>query len=167
MDMSEVGKIPDEYCGAAMRALGTDKMRKFAFIMGSGMTTAAEAAREAGYADKGGEGAKRAAHKLLQDEAVQAAVRETAVKALGGLVPAALRALQEILDDSAHPQGARTAETILDRTGFSPKVQTEITVTHRADTAQLEEFARRLAIESGHPPDFFLPSPKIIDAEPV
>jgi hypothetical protein len=41
--------IPDEFCGPAMLALGTERLRKFAFYMGGGLMSGAEAAREAGY----------------------------------------------------------------------------------------------------------------------
>jgi hypothetical protein len=39
-------------------------------------------------------------------------------------------------------------------------------VEHQADTAQLEEFARRLAVEQGLAPDALLPASKVIEAEP-
>jgi hypothetical protein len=103
----------------------------------------------------------------MQNEAVVAAVQEVARKALGGLVPHALKTLREIMDDPANPQRARVAETILDRTGYSPKVEQHITVEHKHNVRELEAFAQRLAIESGHPADYFLPGGKVIDAEAV
>ena len=102
--------IPDEFCGPAMLALGTERLRKFAFYMGGGLMSGAEAAREAGYSDSN-DGCKRRAYTLLQQENVNAAIQEVARRALGGLVPAALRAAEEILADKANPQRARMVET--------------------------------------------------------
>jgi phage terminase small subunit len=138
-------------------------MRKFAFLVGCG-ETGAEACREAGYSDKG-EAAKRTAYRMMQNPAVLEAVREVATKALGGLVPSALRAAEEILADKTHPQRARMIETILDRTGYSAKVEQKITVEHqhtvqlRADkvAARIQELLNKVGLPQ-------LPAP--IDVRP-
>jgi phage terminase small subunit len=164
----EPANIPEDYTnGPAMSVLRSDKQRRFCFLMGSGLTTAAEAAREAGYSDNG-EAAKRTAYKMMQEDNVLAAIREVAVKALGGLVPLAIRTAEDILNDRTIPaERARMLSTILDRTGHSPKFEQKITVEHRHDYRELEEFARRLAIESGLREDHFLPQPKVIEGDPV
>lgn len=162
--MNTVGmeQVPEEYCGTAMMSLGTDKMRRFAFIMGCGELSAAQAARQAGYSDHL-DAARVQASRMMQNPDVLAAIQEVAAKSLSGLVPLAIRTFREILEDPKHPARSRVAETLLDRTGFSSKTEHKVTVEHRADMAQLEEFARRLALEQGLREDALLPAPKVIE----
>jgi hypothetical protein len=166
MEMSELGNIPEEYCGPALLSLSSKRQRVFAYLMGSGEQNRTECVRLAGYPGTP-DNWKREAYRLMQKPAVVEAVQEVARKALSGLVPMALQTIREVMADPTNPQRARVAETILDRTGYSAKTEHRVTVEHRADMALLEEFARRLATESGLPADHFLPEPKIIDAERV
>jgi phage terminase small subunit len=140
---------PPEWYGEAMSALRTDKQRHFALLMGLGQWSATEAATEAGYNGKGG-GQRVLAHRMMQDPKILAAVREVAGKHLIGLAPLAVDALRDQLGDKSNPKArARVAETVLDRVGFSAKTEHKLTVEHKHDTAQLEEFAQRLAVEMG------------------
>jgi len=138
--------IPDEFLGPAMLGLSNPKHRHFAYLMGLAEVSGAEAARQAGYSDHM-DAARVQASRMMQKPEIIEAVREVAGKVLGGLVPLAIRAAKRILEDPKHPAHARMAESILDRTGFSAKTEHKVTVEHTADLAQLEEYARRLALE--------------------
>ena len=158
-------EVPDEFCGPAMLALSA-RRRAFAYLMGCGESNAAKAAREAGYSDSSGAD-RVTAHHLMLHAGVQAAIKEVSSKALQHLAPTAIGAAKKILEDPKHPAHARIVETILDRTGFSAKTEHKVTVEHTADMAQLEEYARRLAVEQGLREDALLPSPKVIEGEVV
>lgn len=162
--------IPEEFIGPKMQALATDKRRRFAWIMGCGERSAADAARRAGFSDVK-EGCKVRASQMMHDPDVLAAIEEVARKVLLGLAPLAIRQARGVLEDPEHPAHARMIETILDRTGHFAKTEHKVTVEHTLDTKELEDFARRLAAESGIDPARLLgvnsPSMKVIEHEPA
>lgn len=138
-----------------MMALRDDRQRHFAWLMACGEMSAAQAAREAGYSDVA-EGAKVRAHGLMHNQTVLDAIEEASRKVLRGLAPLAIRRAREVLDDPEHPQHARMIETVLDRTGFFSKSEHTVKVEHSLDTKELEDLARRLALENGIDPRKFL-----------
>jgi hypothetical protein len=145
-------EIPEDMLGPKMLALRDDRQRRFVWIMSCGETSAAQAAREAGYSDIA-DGAKVRAHGLMHNATVLDAIEECSRKVLRGLAPLAIKAAKDILDDPKHFSHAKMIEIVLDRTGHFAKVEHEhkhdlkITV----DTSELEALARRLAQESGIP----------------
>ena len=133
-----------------MQALSSDRVRRFAYIMGRGELSAAEAARQAGYSDHLGADKVRA-HHLMHNEDVLAAIEEVARKQLLGAGPLAVNAAILVLKNPKHPQHARMIETVLDRVGFSTKTEHTVNVRHEVDFRELESLARRLALQSGVP----------------
>jgi len=139
--------LPSEMLGPRMLALRHNRHRQFAFLMGCGDMTAAEAARAVGYQDKS-EAAKVRGAELMQRADVTAAIKEVAGKVLSGLAPIAIAALRNILRSPKHPAHARMIETVLDRTGYLAAMEQKITVEH-VDDGRLREIVARLAVEVG------------------
>lgn len=159
--------VPEEALGPKMLALSSDQRRRFAWIMANGETSAAQAARDAGYSDVAG-GSKVRAHYLMHDPAVLDAIEEAGRKVLRGLAPLAIRSAKAILEEPKHPQHARMIETVLDRTGFLAKSEHKLTVEHSLGTKELEDLARRLALENGIDPKRFLGvNGPLIEHEPL
>jgi len=150
-----IGEIPAEYMGPRLRALRTEQQRRFAFIMGCGEVNPSQAARDAGYSDAS-EACKVRAHYLQHDPDVAAAVQEVAKKVLTNLAPVAISVMRRILMNDKHPQQQRTAETVLDRAGYFAETRHSVTVEHKVDMRELEELARRLALENGIAPEKFI-----------
>jgi hypothetical protein len=150
------GEVPAEYVGPKMAALREERRRRFAFIMGCGEMNGRQAAIDAGYADSAGGSAKVTACELMQDPRIIAAVNEVARKVLDGLAPLAIKAAKAILVNPKHPHHARMIETMLDRTGYVAETAHKVTVEHTVDMRELEELARRLALENGIAPEKFV-----------
>lgn len=148
-------EIPAEILGPKMLALRDDRQRRFAWLMACGEPYAARAARKAGYSDVK-EGAKVRAHGLMHTAAILDAIEEASRKVLRGLAPLAIRQAKAVLDDPDHPSHARMIETVLDRTGFFAKTEHKVTVEHTVDVKELEDLARRLALENGIDPKRFI-----------
>ena len=55
-------------------------------------------------------------------------------------------------DREASASCSRMIETVLDRTGFFAKSEHTVKVEHSLDTGELEQLARRLALENGIDP---------------
>lgn len=147
----DMDQLPPECLGPKMQALVNDMKRRFAFVMACGQLTQAEAARAAGYSDKG-DACKVRASELMQDPNVLDAIEEAAKKVLRGLAPVAIAKARAVLDDPEHPSHARMIETILDRTGHFARTEHKVTVEHTVSTAELEALAMRLANEAGIDP---------------
>jgi hypothetical protein len=155
-----------------MRALASDRQRKFAYLMACGEKTPVDAARGAGYADPGNGTGRNAtirvtAHHLVHSAKVLDAIEEAARDLLRALGPIAIRRAKEILDDRKHPSHARVIETILDRTGFFARSEHMVKVEHGVDERALEALARRLAAESGIGVEKLLGNTKTIEGEVV
>lgn len=151
-----------------MRALASDQARRFAWLMACGARSATAAAKGAGYSDVKG-GAKVRAHELMHNPKVLEAIVEASRSVLLGLAPMAISAARRILEDPKHPSHGRMVEAVLDRTGFSAKTEHKVTVEHTADLRELEDFARRLAAETGVSADRLLGvnAPKLIEGQVV
>ena len=151
-----MAEVPEEVMlGPRMRALASDRQRKFAWLMASATRTAAECARQAGYGDNGSlwDNSKSmvrvTAHHLAHDPRVMDAIEECTRATLRGLAPIAVKHARQILEDPAHPYHGRMIETVLDRTGHFAKTEHMVRVEHSVDMRELEALARRLAAESG------------------
>jgi len=156
--------IPEAALGPRMLALRDDRMRTFAWIMACGESTAAEAARRAGYSDTGG-GAKVRGHHLMHSQQVLDAIEEATRCVLRGLAPLAVRQAKAVLEDNTHPAHARMMETVLDRAGFFAKSEHTVKVEHSLGTKELEDLARRLAKENGISAENLLGNAKVIEGE--
>jgi hypothetical protein len=146
----DVEVVPEEYIGPCMAALSTDKMRKFAFLLGCGEISAAEAARVAGYSELSN-GHHVAGSRMRLRPDIQAAVREVAERVFESCMPLAIASAQAILKNPGHPSHARMIETMLDRTGFGSKSEHKVTVEHRdltgpAMLARINELAEKFGI---------------------
>lgn len=141
-------EIPTEHLGPKLGAL-TPLQQRFAWHYACGLT-ATEAARAAGYSDVA-EGCKVRGSELIRLEHVLDAVDECSVLVRRSLGPIAVQGARAILMNPKHPYHGRMIETMLDRTGHSAKTEHKVTVEHTLDTREIEELARRLALESGVP----------------
>jgi hypothetical protein len=160
LDPDPIKGLPPEALGPKMLALSSDKMRLYAWYRGLGEMNSSRAARDAGYTEQR---SRVVGVELNQHEGVLAAVEEVARKFLIGLAPVAIAAARRILEDPKHKDHARMIETIMDRTGFSAKTEHKVTVEHTVDTREIEELARRLALESGVPVERLIGKNKVIE----
>ncbi len=129
----------------------TEKQKRFVLAMASDpFGSHAEWARNAGYSDVA-EGARVSAHRLMQNERIQAATLEVAKGNLQTVGPAlATAVLLEIAADRNHRDQMRAAELIANRVGLHETQ--EIHVTHSNLTGQalldrLAEVAARLGMD--------------------
>lgn len=129
-------------------------MRRFAYLMASGVWSATEAARQAGYSDIGGDSSaiRVRAHDLAHDPKVQDAIEECTRSNLRELAALAVRRAKDVLNNPGHPQHGRMIETVLDRTGHFAKTEHTMRVEHSVDVRELEDLAKRLASEAGIDP---------------
>jgi phage terminase small subunit len=149
-------EVPEEVMfGPKMRALSSDRQRKFCWLMASGAKSAAECARQAGYEDNGSiwdnskSGVRVTAHRLAHDPKVQEAIEEATRATLQGLAPIAVKHARMILEDRKHPYHGRMIEAVLDRTGFFARSEHVMKVEHAVDERAMMELARKLAAENG------------------
>jgi hypothetical protein len=157
-------ELPEEALGPKMLALRDDRMRAFCWVMACGESSAAEAARMAGYSNTGG-GAKVRGHHLMHSQQVLDAIEEATRCVLRGLAPLAIRRAKAILDDPKHPGHLRAIEVILDRSGYGTRSEHTMRVEHAVDVRELEALARRLAAESGISAEKLLGNAKVIEGE--
>ena len=158
--------------GPKMKSL-SERERKFCWayltlaMANGGHVNGADAAREAGYSDIAG-GARVRAHELMQRERVIEALDELGQRELRGLVVPAMMALRRLLDSPLHVDHPKAIMAVLNRTGYSEKTEHSVNIRHSVDTKELEDFARRLAAESGIDPVRLLGgNPKVIEGEIV
>jgi hypothetical protein len=104
----------------------------------------AQAAREAGYGNKDGtstpETMAKIAYRLLNSTRVVAGLAETAAKLIRSEVPAAIKAVREIVGDKFHKDRLKAANLILERA--DPTTQKiEVAHSHQVDltTETLEQ----------------------------
>lgn len=158
-------KIPPEVMGPAMRALPNDRQRLFAYLIAC-KEKPSDAARIAGFAAEGNEANHRhQGWRLRHYPAVQAAVKEVSYHVLGGLVPAALWELGQMLKSRDVRVRCRAVEIVLDRTGFAAKTEHKVTVEH-TDDGRMLLFAERLAEELGIGREKLV-GPNVIEGEVV
>lgn len=136
-----------------------EKQRGFvlAMVENPGISFAA-AARQAGYSDVK-EGAKVRGHHCAHNPAVQAAIREEALKRLQSASLIAAGVVIEILQDKRTQRKDRlkAAAMLLDRTGFAAQQNINIhkTVTDQSGAAIVERI-RALAVKHNLDPSTLL-----------
>ena len=124
---------PDDDLGPAMLALPEQRRRFVIAYTQSVSGNATEAARLAGYSDSS-EGAKVAAHRLLHDERIVAAIQEWTERAVFGRgAYIGIQALIEIAADPEHRDRFKAADSLADRTGFARQTNHQVRVEN-ADT---------------------------------
>ncbi len=140
-------QAPVEF-GPAMTSLN-ERQRAFVIALNnSGLENATQAARLAGYSQKG---ASVTAHRLMHSKNIQDAIREDARARLASLVPGALRVLQDTIDNETHPDRLKAALSILNRTGINEvmerNVKVEVTMTTDQKLARIGELAEKLGLD--------------------
>ncbi len=133
MDFSEIE------LGPKMQAC-SERERKFVwfYITNEGKPNAAQAARDAGYADPGGDNAtiRVRGHQLMHRDRVLAALEEVGRKAFRGLLGPAVKAAASLIEDPKHFNHSQAVFTTLARLGLGEKstvdvnVSGEVTVNH-------------------------------------
>lgn len=138
--------------GPAMKAL-TDKQRRFVvawFSMGS-REKAAYAAGYAGEPESNLLGVS--AYQVWHHPKVQAAIKEFAeASMLYGMIPGAMAAIENVLADPTHKDYVKTAQLVLDRTGFHATMEHRVTHTHTDDRAGMVKRLQELAAKVGQDP---------------
>lgn len=130
--------------GPAMKALPNARWREFVrcFVLGKPTRGAAAAYRAAGLGKNSSHLSQaQAAHKLLHDERVIAAIAEESKKFYRSAIPEAVHVVREILQDPTHKDRARVAQSLINR--VDPEIaRAELEITARVlgpDEEALEE----------------------------
>jgi hypothetical protein len=158
-DGQNIEALPD--WGPRMKALANDRQRMFVCALfdapphGKGQLIWSAKAAGYGTPTSTNKALGVIAARLLQDERVQAAVREESHRRLRLLPPAAINALHKLIADPSHRDHVRAISTVLDRTD-PVEVKHEVNVHHDAPTvemteqviARIEQLARRAGIAS-------------------
>lgn len=149
-------KLPEpENMGPAMKAL-TEKQRAFVvayFHTGSRMKATAAAGYAMGTPDSSQ--GRVMAWQVWHSAKVQAAIKEFASEnVLSTLVPMAMKAWEEIIDDPSHKDRAKAVGMVLDRTGMHAKMETVHTVTENREERVLKII--RICKELGMDPKKFI-----------
>jgi len=125
MDFSEIE------LGPRMQAL-SERERKFVwhYLMNEGPPNASQAARDAGYADPGGDNAtiRVRAHVLMHRDRVLAALEEVGRKSFRGLLGPAVKAAARLIETEKHPDHSKAVFTTLARLGLGEKSSVDVTV---------------------------------------
>ncbi len=161
---------PEEVLGPAMRAL-TEARR--AFVTAMLETGAQSASAAAGIAGFGGtEGARRvAAHRMMHDPKVMAAIREEADRRLSSSAILAASALVEIAGDKFHKDRFKASVELLNRAGLLVETRHKITVEDNRSDSEVEQAIILLARKHSLDPRALLgyspasEKPKVEDAE--
>lgn len=126
-----------------MKALPNDKWRQAAihYAFGSGRHGAKiDAVRKAGY-----EGTDNAlyvlATRMFQDHRMLAAIVELTKGEVKALLPAAKRAMTEIINDPGHKDRFAASKTVLDRAGVAEAAEVNVNHTHSLDEQTLARVA--------------------------
>lgn len=145
--------LEDPRLGPAMRALPNERWRAFVeYLLATGTSSWTEAARAAGFKD--GPGLPVTAHRMVNDERVQAALAEHGQRYVGGLLPIALRALKEMIEDPDHRQRFQAVDRVMGQAGLHSK--TEVRHTHEQSPEEMISRIRQLADFLGVAPDQLL-----------
>ena len=112
--------------GPCMLAL-TEQQRRFvqAFFE---LRDATNAARLAGYKDGGTNAIRQKGYWLTHNQKIRDAIVEYAKVVNVGLIPKALLAREEIIDDRGHKDRAKVADTILATAGITQATEHKVTV---------------------------------------
>jgi hypothetical protein len=146
--------------GPAMRALATDKQRAFVRALFDAPQKDGRviwAARVAGYCTETSTNKvlSTIGARLHTSEPIQAAIAEYSARALRGLSPSAIKALEDLIADPKHRDHARGIAMILDRS--DPLMTTHnVVVDHRSEREvvratkevieRIHELARRVGL---------------------
>lgn len=137
--------------GPAMRALNE---RQRAFVVGwfhTGSKTKAAAA--AGYSEgtPGSSTLRSIAWHVAHSQKVREAIREYAAEAvLNGLVPKAMKVMDEVMEDMGHKDRLTAARMVLERTGFhakSEQIVTKVEVNREERILSIIHKARALGMD--------------------
>jgi hypothetical protein len=144
-------ELPRKY-GPAMTALGSDMQRAFVIAFVTGGSNATAAARSAGYKSNGHPDSLRAmAYHLVHMEEIQAAIQEESKRRMVGLLPAALDAIEQIVENPQHRDQAKVSFGILNRAGLHEiaerNVNVKVTLTHQEKIERIELLAARLGLD--------------------
>jgi hypothetical protein len=136
--------------GPKMLALPSDRMRAFVLaLLAQGTRNYTAAYKAAGYSGTM-EALRVGASRLAHDERVLAALHEEASKRLHSLVPAALRVVEEIMENPDAKDRAKVALGVLDRAGLHTVTEQRHTHSLADDTEMLARI-RLLAERNGIP----------------
>jgi hypothetical protein len=79
----------------------------------------------------------KAAYRLMRDPTVLEAFREAAVAQVSGMVPRAVKALDDIMNDPKSRHHYRAIEGVLSRAGLPQMTEHKTTVVHKVDRKEL------------------------------
>lgn len=125
----------DEVLSEAMAAC-LPQERNFVTLLLNECTSAADAAKRAGYGNEDGTSSAatyaRIAYRLLGRDRVIAAIATESKKAIRSLGPEAVRGLREIVNDKGSKDRMRAIATVLDRIDPT-QTNVSVTVEHKVD----------------------------------
>lgn len=122
----------DEY-GPCMKEC-TEKERRFVVAWFQLGGKRAQAAAVAGYTTKTRAAQDVAAYQVWHRPRVQAAIKEWAAQSpLGEMLPAAMNAWKEIIEDEGHKDRAKMVLEVANRTGLHAVSEHKLTVEHKDD----------------------------------
>lgn len=140
-------KVATGKWGPAMAALRSDNHRAFviALMEQVGEPNASDAARAAGFGGENPGSVGVAAHRLIHDDGIQAAVQEVARKRLisGGIM--ASTELLRIVADRGHKDQLKAIGMLMDRAGMHALTEHKVTVENVSDKEALARINQRLA----------------------
>lgn len=127
------------------------------------------AARAAGFGNEAGTSTNKAlsviAARLLGDDRIQRAIQSEAHRRMRAIPPAAVTALERLVDDPKHRDHARAIDMVLSR---SDPIETRHSVhvehEHRISPEDVEKTRARIA-ELAKQAGLSLPAPEPVDAE--
>src|SRR5215469_1467551 len=82
-------------------------------------------------------GVTKAAYRLMRDPTVLEAFREAAVAHVSGMVPRAVKALDDIMNDPRSRQHYKAIDGVLSRAGLPEIKEHKTTVVHKVDRKEL------------------------------
>jgi phage terminase small subunit len=141
VNLPAVVVLPDEgELGPAMRALPSDRMRRFVIAMTENAATGVEtsktrAAKDAGYGG-GIETLRSLGSKLAHDERIISAIREEGHRRLGSALPLAVGALVNLLADNDKKIQLQAIKMVLNRAGIPEVTEQKMTVEHLENEGQ-------------------------------
>lgn len=147
----------DEELGPAMRALPTDKMRRFVLaLMIQGDDNHSRAAAAAGY-EGNPDIWKVAGYRLMRDERILKALHEETTRRLHAGRTLGVSALLKIAGNEQHKNHYQAVIALLDRVGFHASSEHKVTVDdHRKTDAEIRERIQLVASELGIDPQVLL-----------
>jgi len=151
-----------------MRALGTDRQRRFVIaLLELGDMNHTRAAAMAGYAGTTGNAMRVIAHRLFHDDRVQAAIHEEATRRLASGKIMAVSKLLDIANSAPEPKDKLKAiGMILNRVGMHEKTEHHVTTMDlsKTDDAMIERI-KSLAAKLGLDQRALLGEAGVVDAE--